>query len=100
MMRSPQDVGLALRDRLRERRLSVNLSQPGLAKRSGVNLHSLRRFEKTGLIAFDSLLKIALVLECLDDFDNVATAAMPGSEPRSLDQILATTRKRNRGRLK
>ena len=77
----------------------MNLSQAGLAKRSGVNLYSLRRFETTGLIAFDSLLKLALVLECLDDFDAIAAAAGPDRTARSLDQILATTPKRNRGRL-
>ena len=50
----------------------MNLSQAGLAKRSGVTLGSLKRFETTGLIAFDSLLKLALVLDCLGDFDKVA----------------------------
>ncbi len=99
-LQSPQEVALALRDRFKDRRLGRNLTQPGLARRSGVNLHSLRRFEKTGLVSFEALLKIALVLDCLDDFDQVAAGETGATEARSLDQILAHTRKRNRGRLK
>ena len=98
-LKSPQEVGLVLRDRFRQRRLAMNLSQSGLATRSGVNLHSLRRFEKSGLISLESLLKLALVLECLDDFDTIAPNSVPDRTARSLDQILASSQKRNRGRL-
>lgn len=97
-LESPQDVADALRDRLRRRRLALNLSQAGLAERSGVNLHSLRRFERTGLIALESLLKIALVLGVLADFDQIAAGEPKGGDKRSLDEILAASRTRNRGR--
>lgn len=77
----------------------MNLSQAGLAKRSGVTLGSLKRFETTGLIAFDSLLKLALVLDCLGDFDNVAADDDRTLAGRSLDDILAASRPRKKGRL-
>jgi transcriptional regulator with XRE-family HTH domain len=93
-------VATALRDRLKRRRLALNLSQAGLAERSGVNLHSLRRFEKTGLIALESLLRIALVLGVLADFDQIAAGALEPEDTRSLDEILASAKTRNRGRLR
>ena len=99
-IRTPDDVAHSLRDRLRRRRLALNLSQAGLAERSGVNLHSLRRFEKTGLISFASLLKLALVLGVLDDFDRVGTIKAQLPEARSLDEILTGSPHRNRGRMK
>jgi transcriptional regulator with XRE-family HTH domain len=98
ILRTPEDVGNALRDRLRQRRLALNLSQATVAERSGINVHSLRRFERTGLIAFDSLLKIALVLGVLEDFDRVASTELVPEETRSLDEILAAGRSRIRGR--
>lgn len=100
ILQSPEDVAHALRDRMKRRRLALNLSQAGLAERSGVNLHSLRRFEKTGLIALDSLLKIALVLGVLADFDQIAAGDLKPEDTRSLDEILASSKTRNRGRLK
>lgn len=78
----------------------LNLSQAGLAQRSGVNLYSLRRFEKTGLVSFESLLNLAVVLGALDDFDQIAAGDLKPIETRSLDEILAGSQTRNRGRLK
>ena len=98
-MRSPPDVLLAVRDRFKRRRLATNLTQAGLAKRSGVTLGSLKRFETSGLIAFDSLLKLALVLDCLDDFDRLATDDDSELAGRSLDEILSLSQTRKKGRL-
>lgn len=91
---------LEVRDRFKARRLSMNLTQAGLAKRSGVPLGSLKRFETTGQIAFDSLLSLALVLECLGDFDRIAASDDRALSTRSLDDILAGARKRKKGWLK
>lgn len=99
-LKSPQDVASAISQRFKKRRLALNLSRSGLAERSGVNSSSLRRFENTGLISLESLLKLALVLNALDDFDHLAAADGQATESRSLDEILASSRPRNRGRLK
>jgi transcriptional regulator with XRE-family HTH domain len=100
-LKSPDDVKLEIRDRFKRRRLGMSLTQAGLAKRSGVTLGSLKRFETFGLIAFDSLLKLALVLDCLGDFDRLASdydeSALVG---RSLDEILNQNHARKKGRLK
>jgi transcriptional regulator with XRE-family HTH domain len=102
VLRSPEDVAVGLRDRFRQRRLDMNLSQSGLAERSGVNIHSLRRFEKTGRIALDSLLRMALVLNVLDDFERVADRGDAPLATLTLDDVLAANRTatRSRGRSK
>ena len=71
MLKTPDEVLLEIANRAKQKRLSLNLTQSGLADRSGVSLPSLKRFEKTGLISLKSLLDIALVLGCLSDFENL-----------------------------
>lgn len=72
----------------------MNLTQSALAARSGVTWSSLKRFEREGLIALDSLLNLALVLDCLDDFDKLAVESPPAAQ--SLDALLATPAVRRR----
>ena len=52
-------------------RKALKISQKQLATRSGVSYASIRRFESTGEISLTSLLKIARVLDCLDDFKDI-----------------------------
>lgn len=75
-----------LRARYKDLRLSFDFTQAGLAKRSGVSLGSIKRFERSGQISLDSLLKLSLILECLDDFNHVAN---PKKDTiHSIDQLL------------
>jgi hypothetical protein len=74
----------------------MNLTQRELAARSGVTWSSLKRFEREGLIALDSLLNLALVLDCLDDFDKLAVESKAISAAQSLDALLATPTLRRR----
>jgi transcriptional regulator with XRE-family HTH domain len=97
---TPQDVQQQLASRFKARRLSKNLTQEGLAKRSGVSWSSLKRFESTGLIALESLLKISLVLDCLVDFDKVSIDDGRGFARKSLDEILSRPKTRRKGRIK
>jgi transcriptional regulator with XRE-family HTH domain len=99
-LKTPQDVRQELASRFKARRLSKNLTQEGLAKRSGVSWSSLKRFESTGLIALESLLKLALVLDCLVDFDKVCIDDGRGFATRSLDEILSKPKTRRKGRIK
>ena len=88
-----------MRTRFRARRLKLNLTQEGLARRSGVALATLRKFERTGIIAFESLLKLALVLECLGDFDKIASDDDQSLIGRPLDAVLAQKSGRRKGRI-
>lgn len=56
-------------ERVKERRKELKLTQQELSQRSGVSYASIRRFESTGEISFNSLLKIASVLNALADFN-------------------------------
>lgn len=84
--------------RLRELRLSENLSQEGLAQRAGISYGSLKRFERTGQISFESLLKLALILGVLEDFDLLFRDSLKSKA--SLDDIIRKPKLRKRGREK
>ncbi len=86
---------LAVAARVKAMRLALRLTQVGLENRSGVSLGSIKRFEKTGQISLESLLKIAMVLGSLEDFERVFTAR---EKPLpSLDVLMAEKKKRKRG---
>jgi transcriptional regulator with XRE-family HTH domain len=99
-LRTVQEVQRGIAERFKARRLARNLTQKELAARSGVTLSSLKRFERQGLIALDSLLSVALALDCLDDFDKLAAKSLPIPTAQSLDDLLAapTSRRRATGR--
>ena len=46
-------------------------SQKELAERCGVSLASIKRFEQSGQISLESLLKIAHLLGKLNDFESI-----------------------------
>jgi len=95
-LRTVQEVQTGIAGRFKARRLAMNLTQRELAARSGVTFSSLKRFEREGLIALDSLLNLALVLNCLDDFDKLAAESPAISATQSLDALLATPALRRR----
>ena len=71
---------------MRSRRLDIELTQEGLAKRSGVKLRTLRKFEQKGLISLESFLKLTMALGCLEDFVNAAEPSE--TEFASIDDVL------------
>ena len=93
-LRTVQEIQTGIAGRFKARRLAMNLTQSELAARSGVTWSSLKRFEREGLIALDSLLNLALVLNCLDDFDKLAAESPLNSATQSLDALLATPARR------
>src|SRR5271163_2959767 len=95
ILKTPQEVRQGIADRFKARRLGMNMTQRELAARSGVTWSSLKRFEREGLIALDSLLNLAWVLECLGDFDELAAEVWPPAG-QSLDALLAAPPPRHR----
>jgi len=69
--KTPIEIMQELKTKFRERRKRLGYTQNELATRSGVSLGSLKRFERSGQISLESLLKLALVLECLEDFSSL-----------------------------
>lgn len=94
---TPPEVAQHLAKNVREKRLEQNLSQRSLAERSSVSLAVLKKFERTGKISLESLLKLALALGCLNDFMQLFRPKPPASA-HTLDELLEQkTRKRGRG---
>lgn len=58
-------------EREKKRRKEAGLSRKELSYKSGVSYSSIRRFEETGEISLDSLMKIAQTLDSLSDFNNL-----------------------------
>ncbi len=67
----PSQVQLELASRFRETRRNKKISQSQLANKSGVSLGSIKRFEQTGQISLESLLKLAHLFDRLSDFDAI-----------------------------
>jgi transcriptional regulator with XRE-family HTH domain len=70
------------------------LSQLELARRSGVSLASIKRFELIGQISLESLLKLAQILNRLQDFDPLLT---PNNQLSEIEKLFSErTRSGNR----
>jgi transcriptional regulator with XRE-family HTH domain len=78
---TPYEVGLKIAQRHRSIRKKLKISQKEMAERSGVSLGSLKRFEASGKISLESLLKLIHLLGRLSDFDHVL------KEKENLDDI-------------
>lgn len=95
---TPKSIMQNLKDKFKQKRLSLNLTQEGLSNKSGVSLGSIKRFEKSGEISFESLLKVALVLNCLDDFKNIANKK--DEQYETMDDLLKIKPLKKRGLIK
>ncbi len=93
---TPYEVLLQIALRAKEKRLFLNLSQKSLSDRSGVSFGVIKKFETTGKISLESLLKLAFVLEALNEFADLFGAKALESY-LSLDQLLKQ-KPRKRGR--
>lgn len=97
-METPSSIMKILKYNFKQKRLYFNLTQEGLSKKSGVSLGSLKRFENSGQISLESLLKLALVLQCLEEFRNIATIE---EKINSMDELLQKEKPlKQRGSLK
>ncbi len=95
-MLTPLEMAKHITQQAQEKRLSLNMSQQTLAERSGVSYGVLKKFERTGKISLESLLKLAFALGSLEAFEALFKATPP-EQFRSLDALLNhKTRKRGR----
>ncbi|MEI8300141.1 MAG: helix-turn-helix transcriptional regulator [Chlamydiota bacterium] len=93
---TPMETAKHIATSARTRRLALNLSQQSLSERSGVSLSVIKKFERTGKISLESLLKLALALNGLDDFIKTFSKPIPEELPALDDLLKQTTRKRGR----
>ena len=71
---------------VRERRLQMDLTQEGLAERSGVPLSTLRKFEQTGMISLESFLKILSIVGGLEEMIEGLKPNTPAF--KSIDEVI------------
>lgn len=71
---------------IRARRLGMGLTQEGLAKRAGVSLPTLRKFEQKGVLSLESFLKLLMIVEGLEAVVEATTPAQ--SAFSSIDEVL------------
>ena len=64
-MSNSNEIARQIAARVRERRLELDLTQEGMAARSGVKFATYRRFEQTGEISLKGLLQIGFALNAL-----------------------------------
>ena len=76
---TPEETAQQLAKKVRALRLARNWKQATLAERSGVSLPSLRRFERTGLVSLQNLLKLTFALGRLSDFEPLLQPPAAGS---------------------
>jgi len=90
-----EDIAAELAVRLRNRRLAQNLTLEGLARRSGVALGTLKKFERTGQIALVSFIRLVVTLN-----DEAALAGLLLEQKfETLDEVLQSGNRPKRGRI-
>jgi transcriptional regulator with XRE-family HTH domain len=92
----PASVQVAVAERVRARRLEMDLTQRAIAARSGVPLATYRRFERHGEISLRNLILISFALDMQGDFDSLFT----GVRYRDIEDVIGSgaKAKRKRGR--
>ena len=87
-----------LAENARAHRLQMELTQEGLAERSGVPLPTLRKFEQKSTISLESYLKLQMVLGGLENL--LKATQLKDTLFSSIDDVLeaesASTRKRGK----
>lgn len=97
-IKMPSEVAKELANRLKILRLQQSWTQEDLASRSGVNLHTLRRFEHSGQISFERLLALAFTLDVIGDCESLFLPKMPSTMKALRKQL--KTRKRGKRTLR
>ena len=89
-------IATELAVRVRNRRLAQNLTLEGLARRSGVALGTLKKFERTGQIALVSFIRLVITLKDEATLENLLLK----QKFETLDEVLQNGKKPKRGRIK
>ncbi len=93
---TPSKVQKKLAENVRQRRLGMDLTQEGLAERSGVPLPTLRKFEQKGAISLESFLKLQMVVGGLEPMLDALELSQQSFS--SIDEVLEDDNKPTRQR--
>ena len=81
---TPEEINLALAQRLSRIHKRRKLSQQELSEKSNVSYGSIKRFETSGQISLISLTKLCVALDCADKIRNLFTNV----EYSSIEEVL------------
>ncbi|MEF9921327.1 MAG: helix-turn-helix transcriptional regulator [Anaerovoracaceae bacterium] len=84
LVKTPSKIEYEIKENVKLRRKEAKLSQRGLSEKSGVSLGSIKRFETTGQISLEALIKIGIVLQYEDDFSQLFAKKIY----RSIEEII------------
>lgn len=69
--KTPREIMFLLGERIQQLRKERKMSRQELANRSGVPAPTLRKFEQTGIISLESLLKLVKTVGRLEEFEKL-----------------------------
>lgn len=95
-LQTPQEIARTIAARARALRLFRGWTQQETAERAGITLGSYRRFERTGRISLERMLKLAAVLGAYGGLDQLF-APPPARTLADLERLDASA-SRQRGR--
>ena len=71
--KTPNEIAKNLAEKIKEHRKKLKNSQEMLARKSGVSLGSIKRFETKYEASLQSFIKIAIALDLDNEFENLFT---------------------------
>ncbi len=80
----PSDILISIAQNVATLRKEQGWTQQDLAEKSDVSYGSIKRFETTGQISFESLLKIVESLRRLSEFENIL---LPPKDNKKIKQL-------------
>lgn len=83
-LKIPETYMKQIAQREKDLRKKHRLSRAELSKKSNVSYGSLKRFEETGNISLSSLIKLAIALDSITEFDTL----FPKKKPESIEEII------------
>lgn len=95
-LQSPRELARTLAGRVKALRLERGWTQQETAERAGLTLATYRRFERTGRISLERLLKLAVVLDARGGFDHLFVAGPAGSMAELEQRVQRPARKRGK----
>lgn len=86
--KTPNEIAKNIVEKIQKHRKKLKISQIQLAKKSGVSLGSIKRFESKYQISLISFIKIAIALDLDKDLDNLFTQKTYNSIKEVIDEQL------------
>lgn len=87
-----------IKEKVRTRRLELNLTQIALSKKSGVSFGTLKHFERFNEISLKHLLMLAVTLDATEGFKKLFAERNYSSIAEVINEGIVKKRKRARGR--